>query len=104
MPFIREENPAFFFGRGSPCYLKSRGGRFYISFYPESTTKGSRVVYDYLYASVLRRENTYYGEKEIYDTVRKQVRGILLASRNEIERYLDERGFKLIAQLHTFRA
>jgi O-methyltransferase involved in polyketide biosynthesis len=31
--------------------------------------KGSRVVFDYIYASILRHEGTYYGETGIAQTV-----------------------------------
>jgi methyltransferase (TIGR00027 family) len=31
--------------------------------------KGSQIVFDYIYASVLRKEGIYYGEKQIVETV-----------------------------------
>ena len=35
----------------------------------EYAGKGSRIVFDYIYASVLRKEGTYYGEEGIFQTV-----------------------------------
>jgi len=40
-----------------------------ISGYPAS---GSLIVFDYIYASVLRREGKYYGEEAIYKRVKKE--------------------------------
>ncbi|MBN2412681.1 class I SAM-dependent methyltransferase [candidate division KSB1 bacterium] len=37
----------------------------------EYSERGSLVVFDYLYSSVLRKENKYYGEAEIYNKVNK---------------------------------
>lgn len=91
--------PSLFLWEGVTMYLKSEAVDSTLAFIRESTTKGSRVVYDYLYASVLRRENNYYGEKEIYDTVSQAGEGYTFGiEEGEIERYLVERGFKLIAQ------
>jgi methyltransferase (TIGR00027 family) len=62
--------------------------------------RGSLVVCDYIYASVLRKENLYYGEKNIH-------RAVLYAGepwkfgieKGEIEIFLLNRGFKLIEHL-----
>jgi len=35
----------------------------------EYAGQGSRVVFDYIYASVLRREHLYYGEEEVFRSV-----------------------------------
>jgi O-Methyltransferase involved in polyketide biosynthesis len=34
---------------------------------------GSEVVFDYVYSSVLREENLYYGESEVYKGVKKKM-------------------------------
>jgi methyltransferase (TIGR00027 family) len=36
----------------------------------EFSSDGSRIVFDYIYSSVLKRENALYGEEQIYQTVK----------------------------------
>jgi methyltransferase (TIGR00027 family) len=60
----------------------------------------SIVIFDYVYASVLRKENIYYGEKSIYDKV-KSVReswqfGI---EKGDLEKFIRKFGFHLVANL-----
>jgi len=51
------------------------------------------VVFDYIYASVLRRENKFYGEKEIYNTVSRAGEGWTFAIEDgHIKKFLAERG------------
>jgi len=40
-------------------------------FIADVSGRGSLIVFDYIHAGVLRRENKYYGEKDIYKTVAK---------------------------------
>jgi len=42
-----------------------------FTFIRDVAGKGSWVVFDYIYAGVLRQENKYYGEKDIFKTVAK---------------------------------
>jgi methyltransferase (TIGR00027 family) len=58
--------------------------------------KGSWVVFDYIYAGVLRQENKYYGEKDIFKTVAKAGEAWLFAlEEGEIETFLEKYSFTL---------
>jgi O-methyltransferase involved in polyketide biosynthesis len=57
----------------------------------------SIVAFDYVYASVLRRENKFFGEKEIYETVLRAGEGWTFGIEDgAIADFLTQRGFKLI--------
>ncbi len=74
---------------------------FTLAFIRDSGAEGSRVVFDYIYASVLRRENRYYGEKEIFERVSKAGEGWTFGiEAGEIESFLSERGFR-VSSHHT---
>ncbi|NHK30331.1 MAG: SAM-dependent methyltransferase [Asgard group archaeon] len=68
----------------------------------EYAGKDSLAVFDTIYASVLREEYLYYGEKEIFDTVKnaneKWTFGI---ERNEIQSFLEKRGYILLEKLDS---
>jgi len=56
----------------------------------------SLIVFDYIYASVLRKENKYYGEGEIYKTVAKVGEEWTFAlEEGEIKEFLSRYGFSL---------
>jgi len=62
----------------------------------EYAGKGSRVVFDYIYASVLRRENLYYGEQDIVQSVAKiNEQWHFGIEKGEIEQFLLLYGFRL---------
>jgi methyltransferase (TIGR00027 family) len=57
---------------------------------------GSEVVFDYIYASVLRRENLYYGEEGFADKVAKAGEGWRFGiERGEVEKFLSRYGLEL---------
>jgi len=59
------------------------------------------VTFDFIYASVLRRENRYYGEKGIFERVSKAGEPWTFGiEEGEIENFLSERGFK-VKSFHT---
>ena len=69
-----------------------------LDFIRNSAAEGSIVVFDYIYASVLRRENKFYGEKEIFGTVSRAGEGWTFGIEDgEIESFLSERGFEIIS-------
>jgi methyltransferase (TIGR00027 family) len=60
---------------------------------------GSMIVFDYIYAGVLRKENKYYGEGEIYKTVAQAGEEWTFAiEEGGIERFLGGYGFSLVDQ------
>jgi len=59
------------------------------------------VAFDYVRASVLRRENNFYGETEIFDTVSSAGEGSTFGLEDgSMGNMLTQRGFELVS-LHT---
>ena len=62
----------------------------------------SKVVFDYIYASVLRKENTYYGESNIYKKVNSVREPWLFGiEKGEIEAFARKYKFNLIQNLNS---
>ena len=62
----------------------------------------SRVIFDYIHASVLRRENIYYGEKHIYRIVNIVREPWLFGiEKGEMEAFLKNYNFNLIQDLNS---
>ena len=56
-----------------------------------------RAAFDYIYTSVLRQENRYYGEQGIFETVSKTGGGWIFGLEDgSIESFLAERGFEIV--------
>ena len=63
---------------------------------------GSEVVFDYVYSSVLREENLYYGETEVYQLVKKENEPWCFGiEKGAIESFLEQRNLRLIENLHS---
>jgi len=61
----------------------------------------SKVVFDYVYASVLRKENTYYGESNIYKKVNSVREPWLFGiEKRDIEAFVRKYKFNLIQDLN----
>lgn len=61
--------------------------------------KDSLIVFDTIYASVLREEHLFYGEEEIYSTVKNaDEKWTFAIDINEIEAFLRKKYFKLLEQ------
>jgi methyltransferase (TIGR00027 family) len=89
---------SLFLCEGVTMYLDPEAVDGTLSFIRDSSQSGSQVVFDYIYSSVLRRENSLYGEKEIFDTVSRAGEGWTFGIENgQIDEFLTERGFKLTA-------
>jgi methyltransferase (TIGR00027 family) len=57
----------------------------------------SEIVFDYVYLSVLRRENIYYGEKDVFNTVNKTGENWTFGiEKGEIETFLKDHNLRLI--------
>ena len=77
---VREKLDQGGFGKHKKCLFILEGLLMYLEktsvdktfqIINEYSAPGSLVVFDYLYSSVLRKENKYYGESEIYNKVNK---------------------------------
>jgi len=96
-----ERQKSLFLWEGVTMYLTPDAVDSTLGFIRNSAAEGSIVAFDYIYASVLRRENRFYGEKEIFETVSRAGEGWTFGiEEGAIERFLSERGFKMISH-HT---
>jgi methyltransferase (TIGR00027 family) len=97
----QEKQKTLFLLEGVTMYLESEAVDGTLAFIRSSAAEGSIAVFDYVYASVLRRENTRYGEQGIYDTVARAGEGWTFGiEAGAIEGFLAERGFKMLSH-HT---
>ena len=63
---------------------------------------GSEVVFDYVYSSVLREENLYYGESEVLHRVKKENEPWCFGiEEGEIKSFLEDKNLKLIQNLNS---
>ena len=97
----REGQQTLFLWEGVTMYLEPEAVNGTLSFIRNSAAAGSIVAFDYVRGSVLRRENTLYGEKGGYDRVaRAGERWTFGIEDGAIEGFLAERGLKLLSH-HT---
>ncbi|MBN1437958.1 MAG: SAM-dependent methyltransferase [Anaerolineales bacterium] len=98
---FRRGRKDLFLMEGITMYLTASAVDRNFAFIRQHAAPGSRVVFDYIYASVLRRENRRYGEREIFETVSRAGEGWTFGLEDgEAESFLEQRGFRLIAH-HT---
>ena len=65
-----EKDRTLFLLEGLMMYLDREAVASAFQIIDEFSASGSEIVFDYIYRSVLEKKNTYYGEKEIYNTVK----------------------------------
>jgi len=88
---------SLFLWEGVTMYLAAEAVDDTLAFIRDSGA-GSRVALDYIYGSVLRREDRYYGEKEIFRRVSRAREGWTFGiEEGEIETFLSHRGLRLVA-------
>jgi methyltransferase (TIGR00027 family) len=89
---------SLFLWEGVTMYLSAQAVDGTLDFIRSSAAPGSRVAFDYIYASVLRRENRFYGEQGIFETVAKTGEGWTFGlEEGALEPFLAMRGFEIIA-------
>jgi methyltransferase (TIGR00027 family) len=94
----REGQQTLFLWEGVTMYLEAEAVDGTLAFIGSSAAAGSIVAFDYVRASVLRYENTLYGEKDIRGTVARAEEGWIFGIEDgAIEGFLAERGFKLLS-------
>lgn len=92
----RDGQQTLFLWEGVTMYLEAGAVDGTLAFIHNSAAKGSIVVFDYVRASVLRYEDSLYGEKEIRGTVSRAQEGWIFGIEDgAIEEFLSARGFKL---------
>jgi len=94
----RDGQQTLFLWEGVTMYLEPEAVDGTLAFIRNSAAEGSIVVFDYVRASVLRCENTLYGEKGGYDRVaRVGERWMFGIEDGTIEGFLTARGLKLLS-------
>ena len=87
---------SLFLLEGVTMYLSQDAIEKTFRFISDVSGMGSLVVFDYIYAGVLRKENKYYGEGEIFKTVAQVGEEWTFAlEEGEVERFLSRYGFLL---------
>ncbi len=66
---FKKGKPSLFILEGLTMYLQPESVNSTFKVIAEYAGPGSRVVFDHIYASVMRQENLYEGEREIYNNV-----------------------------------
>lgn len=86
---------SLFLLEGLTMYLQPESVEKTFKIIEEFAGAGSRIVFDHIYASVLRRENLYEGEKELYERVLEQNEGFCFGiEKGSIDGFLAAYGFK----------
>ena len=94
----RDGLQTLFLWEGVTMYLETEAVDGTLTFVRGNAAEGSVVAFDYVRASVLRRENTLHGEKGGYDTVAKVgERWMFGIEDGAIKGFLGERGFRLLS-------
>ena len=87
-----------FLWEGVTMYITAKAVDDTLAFIRESSAMGSRVVFDYIYASVVRKENEHYGEEGGYEMVSRVGETWCFGlEEGTIESFLNERGFECAA-------
>ena len=93
----RPDLKSLFLWEGVTMYLSRQAVDGTLEFIREDAAAGSRIIFDYVLASVLRRENRLYGEAAIRKTVfRGGEKWIFGVEEGAVESFLNENGFGLI--------
>ena len=94
----RSDVKSLFLCEGLFMYLSAEAVDGTLEFIRRHAAAGSRLVFDYILASVIRRENTLYGESSIHGTVFKAgERWKFGIEAGAIGPFLSGHGFKLVA-------
>jgi methyltransferase (TIGR00027 family) len=93
---FKRDKKSLFILEGVLMYLQPQSVDQTFQTIKELATQGSEIVFDSIYASVLRHENLYYGEKSMVESVAKAGEkwhfGI---EKGKIVQFLSDYGFKL---------
>jgi len=99
---FKENKRSLFILEGLLYYLSRQAVNDTFNVINKLAGNGSEVVFDYIYASVLRGENLYYGESKVFQGVKKQNESWSFGiEKGEIESFLREKNLKLIQNLNS---
>jgi methyltransferase (TIGR00027 family) len=97
---FRRDKTTLFIMEGLVMYLYEEAVDELFNLIYRLAVSGSSLVFDYIYASVLRQENIYYGERDIYRKVNSVQESWLFGiEEGEIEAFLSNYNLTLIQNL-----
>jgi len=86
---------SLFLLEGVTMYLSQDAIESTFCFITDVSGTGSLIVFDYIYAGVLRKESKYYGERDIYKTVATAGEEWMFGlEESEVEQFLSRYGFQ----------
>ena len=95
-------NKTLFILEGLIMYLSKEAVDYTFKIIHEYSAPGSLVVFDYIFASVLRQEEKYFGEKEIFERVKKDEESWTYGiEEGEIEDFLSTYSLDLLEHLDS---
>jgi len=93
----KDGGKTLFLWEGVCMYLTDRAVGDILDFVRSHAAPGSQIIFDYVYASVLRRENRYYGEQGIFETVARTGESWTFGlEEGQIEPFLTAHGFEML--------
>lgn len=91
----KKGRPTLFILEGLIMYLQPESVDSTFRVIEEFSGAGSRIVFDYIYSSIVRRENLYEGEREIYKSVAGSGEGFRFGiEKGYTDKFLSRYGFK----------
>lgn len=99
---FRKNKTTLFVMEGLLMYLNDEAVEETFKLISEYAGPGSEIVFDCVYASVIRRENLYNGEAEVFERVKKaKEQWTFGIEKGEIKSFLDKFQIRLIEQLDS---
>jgi len=94
---FKKNQKTLFLLEGLMMYLSEQAVDSTFQMIDDFAAKKSEIVFDSIYSSVLRKENLYYGEKDVYEYVSKVGEGWTFGiEKNQIEFFLNKYHFSAI--------
>ena len=91
------EKRTLFLWEGICMYLQAKSVDRMFAFIKDHSGAGSEILFDFVRASVIRKEHTLFGEEQIYRTVESTGEGWMFGiDEYSLASYLSKRGFKLV--------
>ena len=99
---FKKNEKSLFVLEGLTMYLDSEAIDNSFKIIDEFAGNDSEIVFDYIYSSVLRGENRYYGESEVYNGVKDRDEPWCFGiEEGEIVSFLENKNLKLIQNLNS---
>lgn len=93
---FEKNKKTLFLLEGILMYLDSDSVKETFQMISDNTIKGSEIIFDFVYSSVLKQEHRYYGEKDIAKYVQNTGEGWTFGiGEEELELFLEEYSLKL---------